>query len=440
MVVCLFLLFLVLSCTGQHSAGPAPDPGIQSFKGVPESVELGDEVVLEAQFSHGSGRIEPGGLILEGSGKLTVKPGTATRYTLTVTSPEGRTVTRTAAVAMGPGLAIRILGLEGAAAQVQVEGPGGYTRTMTEAGVLTRLSAGEYTIQAAAVAKGAERFHPQQPLQKITVSSGTEAKVRYLPPRFTVDLPGGVPMEFVVIPAGTFTMGTDDPVQLADGSGPKPGPAHSVTLSRAFYLARYPTTRAQWWSVAGKAPAQSRYRPDSAMDEVSYLDIQERFLPALERCAPGNGFSLPSEAEWEYACRAGTQSVYFFGDDETGAEAFFWRRDTMGGGEHPVGSRRPNPWGLYDLAGLCLQWCEDFGHDGYLGAPADGGPWLDPPEAADYRILRGGIDYRGHGRSARRFAKPSMQPAIFFGFRLKAAGPGLGPASPDHAPIPGGKR
>jgi formylglycine-generating enzyme required for sulfatase activity len=89
-----------------------------------------------------------------------------------------------------------------------------------------------------------------------------DVEVRYLPPRFTVNLPGGVPMEFVIIQAGTFLMGTDNPDDLADGSGPRPTPMHSITHTSAFYLAKFPTTRAQWWSLVGNDPARVPPNPD----------------------------------------------------------------------------------------------------------------------------------------------------------------------------------
>ncbi len=95
-----------------------------------------------------------------------------------------------------------------------------------------------------------------------------------------------------------------------------------------------------------------------------------------------------------------------------------------------MGRLLPNPWGLHDLAGLCLQWCEDMGHDGYAGAPADGSPWLQPGADPGYRILRGGSDLKTDGRSAARYAMPERLQGVHFGYRLKASGPGLGDTHP----------
>jgi formylglycine-generating enzyme required for sulfatase activity len=273
--------------------------------------------------------------------------------------------------------------------------------------------------------QGGRLVHPRQPSQTFQVTTGHRVTVRYLPPHFTVTLPGGVPLPFVLVPAGSFTMGTADPRELADPAEPRPTPPHPVTLDSAYYLARTPTTEAQWAALAGVDPTRRPVAPDCVATEVSYEDIQTTFLPALERHAPGRGFRLPSEAEWEFACRAGTRTRYFFGDDDAQADRYFRMR------AHPdrdrqVGTLQPNPWGLFDLAGLCMEWCEDIAHRTYDGAPADGSPWIEPVGNFPNRILRGGPAFLGQGRSAKRYAEPPRWRHFLSGFRLKASEPGIG--------------
>ena len=111
-------------------------------------------------------------------------------------------------------------------------------------------------------------------------------------------------------------------------------------------------------------------------------------------------------------------------------ERYFKRLTDPNYDDWTVGRRQPNPWGLYDLAGLCLQWCEDIAHEGYDRAPADGSPWLEPNGNETYRILRGGTAFKEEGRSAGRKALPPIRQNEWTGFRLKASGPGGGDAHP----------
>jgi len=421
------LTVFLLGCFGSSGRSPSPAPVIHAFKADREQIELGEAVDLQAHFEHGSGSIEPAPGALTGSGTIQVKPTSTTAYRLTVTNPDGVKLSREVEVRVAPGLAVQIEGLEDIPGQVSITGPGGFRRTLWTSGILARLAPGTYTVSADPVLKNGHRFQPRRPRQKVVVTTGTRIGVHYLPPSFTVNLPGTVPLAFVLIPSGAFVMGSDDPEEGKYDPGPSPTPAHPVTLASAFYLARTPTTRAQWGALAGDAPAN----PDFVANNVSYLDIKESFLPALERHAPGRGFSLPSEAEWEYACRAGTRTRYFFGPDETHAERYFKRLGDPDYSDWTVGRKQPNPWGLYDLAGLCLQWCEDVDHDDYEEAPIDGRPWLDPTgKEQPLCILRGGRAFLGEGRSAGRYAMPPIQQTDWSGFRLKASGPGVGDAHP----------
>ena len=102
----------------------------------------------------------------------------------------------------------------------------------------------------------------------------------------------------------------------------------------------------------------------------------------------GRNYRLPSEAEWEYACRAGTQTRYYFGDDESRLGEYAWYKDNSKGKTHPVGEKEPNQFGLYDIYGNVWEWCSDRWHDNYNGAPTDGSSW--ETGTGDRRILRGG--------------------------------------------------
>ena len=183
-------------------------------------------------------------------------------------------------------------------------------------------------------------------------------------------------MQFVQIPAGRFLMGSD-----AEGYGPE----HEVQVP-AFYLGVHEVTQAQWQAVMGYNPSAFP-DPSRPVEQVSWLDVQA-FLEELNRREGTNRYRLPSEAEWEYAARAGGTGRFFFGDDVASLRRFAW----FGVGEHrgtrSVGTLRPNPWGLYDVYGNVWEWVQDCWHDNYTGAPADGRVWGGAE--CQLRGLRGG--------------------------------------------------
>jgi formylglycine-generating enzyme required for sulfatase activity len=256
------------------------------------------------------------------------------------------------------------------------------------------------------------------------VQTGTPVKVSYTPSTLSLQLPGAVPLDFVLIPAGQFTMGYDNPA--CPRRFPKQSPSHQVTIHRAFYLAKFPTSQGQWQAIMGNNPSP-RANSNYAVNSVSYETIKKEFLPKIGKMFPELAFRLPSEAEWEYAYRAGTTTNFFFGDDELKAGAFAWTIDAYRMQEHPVGMKLPNPWGLHDLTGLVFQWCEDMAHDGYTGAPLDGSPWMAPgPDAREgERILRGypPMAITGslrYGSSADRWSRNKSEEDEYIGFRLVA--------------------
>jgi formylglycine-generating enzyme required for sulfatase activity len=193
--------------------------------------------------------------------------------------------------------------------------------------------------------------------------------VAYPDENFSSSLPE---MEFVRILAGEFLMGSHDG---EEGRWNDEGPAHKVTIKNPFYLGKYPVTQNQWKKVMGSNPSSFK-GDDRPVEKVSWSDVQE-FIKRLNEMESGHKYRLPSEAEWEYACRAGTTTRYSFGDDESKLDDYAWYDKKSGGETHPVGEKRSNPWGLYDMHGNVWEWVQDRYHDTYEGAPSDGSAWED---------------------------------------------------------------
>jgi formylglycine-generating enzyme required for sulfatase activity len=209
----------------------------------------------------------------------------------------------------------------------------------------------------------------------------------------TVGLGGGVAMVLVHIPPGTFTMGsTEEELQAVRRKWPdvkdyyvsNEMPAHRVAIPKGFFMGKCEVTQEQWEAVMGSNP--SIFKGPKLAVQASWHDCQE-FLKKLN-AKTGRRFALPSEAEWEYACRAGTTTRFYFGDRARalGRHAWTW---SYWGRVRPVGQKRPNPWGLFDMYGNVYEWCEDVGHESYDGAPCDGSAWLEGGDK-DFRVLRGG--------------------------------------------------
>jgi|GEM_PF-5472937 len=223
------------------------------------------------------------------------------------------------------------------------------------------------------------------------------------------------PVFLVQIPGGSFLMGSND-----GGSDEKP--VHRVTV-QPFKMQSTEVTQAQWEAVMGGNP--SEWRGDNLpVEQVSWDDCQE-FLSKLNQLDPGKGYRLPSEAEWEYACRAGTMTKYNTGDSESDLARAGWYHKNSYLKTHPVGQKVANKWGLYDMHGNVWEWCQDDLHENYHNdfgcrkAPTDGTAWVDKPRAG-LRILRGGSrdssDF--NCRSATRGGSSPGSWGITGGFRL----------------------
>jgi len=183
-------------------------------------------------------------------------------------------------------------------------------------------------------------------------------------------------MEFASVPAGSFKMGWDS---YGDES-----PVHQVTFASSFYMGRYEVTQAQWQKVMGNNPSSDKSCGENCpVEKVSWDDAQE-FIKKLNAQNDGYTYRLPSEAEWEYTCRAGTT-----GNDAGDLDSLAWYGKNSDGKMHPVGQKQPNAWGLYDMHGNVLEWVMDNYHDNYKGAPADGSAWLSGGES-NKRMYRNG--------------------------------------------------
>lgn len=277
---------------------------------------------------------------------------------------------------------------------------------------------------------------------------GKEIERRSLTARqFVEDLGEGIALEMVEVPGGTFLMGTADKdvkkvieehsrywsKENAEGWVSRERPAHKVTVP-PFFVGKYPVTQAQWREVASWPkierdldPDPSRFKgPDRPVEQVSWEDAKE-FCARLKQ-RTGHDYRLPSEAEWEYACRAGTTTPFAFGETITPeivnydgnhpyskAKKGKYRQETT-----PVGSLGvANAFGLYDMHGNVWEWVQDIWHDNYNGAPKDGSAWLSGGDSS-FRGLRGGSWY-GNGSLCRSADRNFIAPASrinYYGFRV----------------------
>jgi sulfatase modifying factor 1 len=221
------------------------------------------------------------------------------------------------------------------------------------------------------------------------------------------DLGNGISIEMVLIPAGKFKMGSPE----SEKDRYKEETQHEVTLTKPYYMGKYEVTQEQWESVMGKNPSDTK-GAKLPVTKVSWDDCQE-FIKKLNKKTNG-GYRLPTEAEWECACRAGTITAFSFGDQITPKDANY--KDSKIGKPIEVGSYEPNAFGLYDMHGNVWEWCEDW----YADYPA--GSVTDPkgPATGEDRVLRGGSFFSdgSDARSSNRFIVTPTDRYITDGFRL----------------------
>ncbi|ACF47375.1 protein of unknown function DUF323 (plasmid) [Prosthecochloris aestuarii DSM 271] len=211
------------------------------------------------------------------------------------------------------------------------------------------------------------------------------------------DYTNSIGMEFVKISAGCFNMGRDP--NFEDGSDDEL-PRHRVCITKPFYIGKTEVTQAQWVAVMGSNPSNFKGR-NNPVETVSWNDVQT-FIRRLNQKEGGNKYRLPTEAEWEYAARAGSSSTYHFGDDKGMVGQYGWYLDNSSERTHPVAQKRPNQWGLYDMHGNVWEWVQDWYDENYYR----NSPMNDPkgPSSGRARVHRGGSWYvaAGNLRSACR--------------------------------------
>ena len=298
------------------------------------------------------------------------------------------------------------------------------------------------------------KLEPEEPKQLLSVFNfevvGVNAKGEQIRKEskqsqyFREDLGKGITLEMVAIPGGTFLMGTEDEeierlVKKFNWEGfRRERPQHEVNVP-PFFMGKYPITQAQWKAIASRTdlkvkqdldfkPAYFKDRPDSdrrPVEQVNWYDAIE-FCARLSKLT-GREYRLPSEAEWEYACRAGTTTPFYFGETISRELANYDASYTYAGepnGEYreettPVGQFPPNAFGLYDMHGNIWEWCADTWHDNYDGAPTDGSAWIEngddncsPPRGGSW------CSYPDNCRSAYRFDYCRRVNDLYYGFRV----------------------
>lgn len=359
--------------------------------------------------------------------------------TLSCTVSNGlKTLSETKKVGIQSGLNVMVTGLPPEAGKIiRVVGPG-VNKLVDRSELIPDCNPGTYIVQVEKpfVNVNGLNYSPWESMQTVEVGANMTAQVEVIFPQpvCIVQIPnaanGGkttTPMEFVLIPAGEFRMGSGESAPLKLET-----PPHGVKIQRPFYMARTECTQAQWQAVQSMNPSQSVVHPMHPVDSVTWRMSQDFLILLNTKMKAENlgvEFALPSEAQWEYACRAGSgNQTYFFGtsDAELGLYAWFGpgTNDPNTEKSHPVASKLPNPWGLYDILGNAWEWCEDDGHADYTQAPETDAPWIDSPRGAT-RIARGGsyFDPSINMRSAMRHSLPIDATWVNHGFRLVLKAP-----------------
>jgi formylglycine-generating enzyme required for sulfatase activity len=299
----------------------------------------------------------------------------------------------------------------------------GMRRTaVTLLGACVAAEAGERPRDARALAErlaalGAEQ---DEPVRSATVASPQPAATAPANSELcSVDL-GGLEMKFAPIPAGSFLMGSPED---EEGGTEDESPQHPITITQDFHLSVYPVTQAQWRAVMGSVP-EGLKGDGHPVTLVSWLDCLE-FCRRL-RQRTGGRYRLPSEAEWEYACRAGTTTPFHFGETISADLANYYSEEVYGSGQKgkyrqkttPAGVFPPNAWGLFDMHGNVYEWCDDWYHERYYQESSEEDP--PGPRQGTHRVIRGGAWSEAPAlcRSAARDKCIPSYRVVLIGFRV----------------------
>ena len=284
----------------------------------------------------------------------------------------------------------------------------------------------DFTLQKIAFKQAEEPAKTYAVLQRIMSPSEGNSANSEKQQIITINLPGlpkdAKKLEMVLIKPGTFTMGS---LIEERGHSESEWPPHKVTITKPFYIGKYEVTQAQWEAVMGSKSHRSKFRgrPNNPVEKVSWRACQ-KFIKRLNKLGHGT-FRLPTEAEWEYACRAGTDTRFSFGDALEIADKYMWWTGNNTPNEtNKVGLKLPNPWELYDMHGNVLEWCSDRWEK-----PCERGPQIDPQSPSpslpfsflwtNY-VFRGGSFRSGAKdcRSSYRSREQSFDYHYSLGFRL----------------------
>ncbi|MDR2341524.1 MAG: formylglycine-generating enzyme family protein [Campylobacteraceae bacterium] len=226
-----------------------------------------------------------------------------------------------------------------------------------------------------------------------------------------------IAMEFALIPSGSFEMGTDKKAEIGIINE---FPLHNITISRNFYLAKFEVTQEQWIKIMGNNPSKfkNNLKP---VESVSWYDVQ-KFISKLNALENTTKYRLPTEAEWEYAARAASQSRYSFGDDINELVSYAWyynKSSKQPFQTHPVGQKKPNRWGLYDMHGNIWEWTADWYDPEYYTKSPKKDPINNLSSLKNIAIRGGGwINSAEYMRSAVRHYKAPISKEDDLGFRV----------------------
>ena len=224
-------------------------------------------------------------------------------------------------------------------------------------------------------------------------------------------------MKLVWMPTSTFQMGSNNGYDNEK-------PVHSVNLTKGFWVGQYDVTQEEYQKVIGNNPSNFK-GSCNPVDQVSINDAV-KFCTKLSQ-KEGKIYALPTEAQWEYACRAGSNANYCFGDTEGQLDDYAWYRGNSSGKTHPVGQKKPNAFGLYDMHGNVWEYCLDWYEEGFYGRNMNADPLNKNYGDKKFRILRGGswTDLNFHCRSANRSIYVPGYTSYSIGFRVLIVSDGL---------------